>query len=819
MTGYANVSIDGVVNLDPVSFTTTPSTALSEVTIDDTMRVTHDFHPSTDTENLYEVTVTIENISGAPLDDIRYRRVMDWDIEPTPFAEFVTIDGGDAANLLFSSDDGFASGNPLAPPSQINETGSFVDSGPADHGALFDFGFGSVAAGDEVSFNIYYGAAATETEAVSAVAAVSAEVFSFGQPSTVDGPTLGTPNTFIFAFAGVGGDPVFAPLAVDDELTTAADTPGVVDVLANDSDPNGDPIEVTEWTDGTNGTVTCTAAGSCTYTPAPGFSGTDSFTYTIEDGTGGSATATVTVTVTTAENDPPVVSAGDDGSGVEGSATALSGSASDADGDALTLAWSYTAGPDVDAGATCSFTAPTAASTDITCTDDGTYTATLTADDGSNPPVSASATVNVSNADPTVAITSPTDGASFVTGATVDVSADLADAGANDTHDCSIDWGDGTVTTGTITAGTCTGNHTYTNTGAVTVTVTITDDDSGIGTDTINLTITGPPTNDPPVVSAGDDGSGVEGSATALSGSASDADGDALTLAWSYTAGPDVDAGATCSFTAPTAASTDITCTDDGTYTATLTADDGSNPPVSASATVNVSNADPTVAITSPTDGASFVTGATVDVSADLADAGANDTHDCSIDWGDGTVTTGTITAGTCTGNHTYTNTGAVTVTVTITDDDSGIGTDTINLTISDTPSATGKVTGSGWLWGQDGNKVNVRVRAVYVDGELVGRVKVDSQRCWSLEWSMCVLFRSTTVENLVVTGQTATWSGQGRWKKQRGYTYEVTVGDFGTKTSPWEDRDTFAIVVRDASGAVVYAADNRLVIGNLRVR
>ena len=37
VTGYANVSIDGVVNLDPVSFTTTPSTALSEVTIDDTI--------------------------------------------------------------------------------------------------------------------------------------------------------------------------------------------------------------------------------------------------------------------------------------------------------------------------------------------------------------------------------------------------------------------------------------------------------------------------------------------------------------------------------------------------------------------------------------------------------------------------------------------------------------------------------------------------------------------------------------------------------------------------------------------------------------
>ena len=43
------------------------------------MRVTHDYHPSAN-PNLYEVTVTVENISAVPV-DLRYRRVMDWDID------------------------------------------------------------------------------------------------------------------------------------------------------------------------------------------------------------------------------------------------------------------------------------------------------------------------------------------------------------------------------------------------------------------------------------------------------------------------------------------------------------------------------------------------------------------------------------------------------------------------------------------------------------------------------------------------------------------------------------------------------------------
>jgi hypothetical protein len=207
VAGYANESVDGVVNLTPVSFVFDATSAVSTVEVGTTFRVTHDYHPSPDTANLYEVDVTVENISADPV-DLRYRRVMDWDIEPTAFNEFATIQGtAGAADVLFTSNDGFASANPLSGPSDLGQTGDFVDAGPQDHGALFDFGFGNLDPGETKSFRTFYGAAGNEADALGALAAVSAEIYSFGQPTSSD-PSVGEPNTFIFAFAGVGGTPI-----------------------------------------------------------------------------------------------------------------------------------------------------------------------------------------------------------------------------------------------------------------------------------------------------------------------------------------------------------------------------------------------------------------------------------------------------------------------------------------------------------------------------------------------------------------------------------------------------------------------------------
>lgn len=98
-----------------------------------------------------------------------------------------------------------------------------------------------------------------------------------------------------------------APDAVDDAANVDQDSgPNEIDVLANDTDADGDPLTIVAVTQGANGSVTFTA-GSVSYAPNPGFVGSDSFTYTIDDGDGGNDTATVFVDV--ADTQGPVITA------------------------------------------------------------------------------------------------------------------------------------------------------------------------------------------------------------------------------------------------------------------------------------------------------------------------------------------------------------------------------------------------------------------------------------------------------------------------------------------------------------------------------
>ena len=67
--------------------------------------------------------------------------------------------------------------------------------------------------------------------------------------------------------------------------------------MANDSDPDNDPLMVYSLSQPAHGTTLAGGSGMITYTPAPDFLGQDSYTYTITDGHDAYATATVTVTV------------------------------------------------------------------------------------------------------------------------------------------------------------------------------------------------------------------------------------------------------------------------------------------------------------------------------------------------------------------------------------------------------------------------------------------------------------------------------------------------------------------------------------------
>lgn len=91
------------------------------------------------------------------------------------------------------------------------------------------------------------------------------------------------------------------PVANDDTYSTLTSLPLTVltptGVLANDSDPDGHSLTAALLVGPTNGSLTLNPDGSFTYTPNPGFVGTEVYTYTANDGYGGVTSATVRITV------------------------------------------------------------------------------------------------------------------------------------------------------------------------------------------------------------------------------------------------------------------------------------------------------------------------------------------------------------------------------------------------------------------------------------------------------------------------------------------------------------------------------------------
>ena len=217
-SGYANNAV-GTAGLSLISFDSTATTATSITTMGGLLQITHNFALAAETDNLFRVAVTIENISGADIANLLYRRTFDWDASPTPFNEFVTIGGtAGATAVLAANDNGFCSSNPLETCSpNFGNSGDFTAAGPNDIGANFDFDFGALLTGETFSFEIFYGGAANRNAALSALASVGAEVYSFGWSGLdVDQDGFGDANgeitpTFIFGFAGVGGTVIIDP--------------------------------------------------------------------------------------------------------------------------------------------------------------------------------------------------------------------------------------------------------------------------------------------------------------------------------------------------------------------------------------------------------------------------------------------------------------------------------------------------------------------------------------------------------------------------------------------------------------------------------
>ena len=133
------------------------------------------------------------------------------------------------------------------------------------------------------------------------------------------------------------------PIAVADTATTREDMAVAIDVLANDSDADGDTLSVIALTQPTNGSVMVNAEGGVTYTPNTDFFGVDTFTYSIDDGHAGvPVIANVTVEVLPI-NDMPIA-VGNAYAGVEDASLSVNAAAgvlsndTDAEGQPLTAA-------------------------------------------------------------------------------------------------------------------------------------------------------------------------------------------------------------------------------------------------------------------------------------------------------------------------------------------------------------------------------------------------------------------------------------------------------------------------------------------------
>jgi hypothetical protein len=253
-------------------------------------------------------------------------------------------------------------------------------------------------------------------------------------------------------------------------LATNEDTAVSVRLMAGDCD--GDPLFYTVLTLPTRGTLRGTVP-YLIYTPAPDYNGTDRFTYRVSDGQLDSNVATVKITVRPV-NDPP--QAVDDTAATdEDEAVTIDVLANDTDIDSDTL---------IVAALTQGANGTTAVNADGTVTYtpnadfNGSDTFAYTMSDGrlDSNVATVAITVHPVNDPPViVSVSAPVD--PLPVGTTVNASATFMDPDPDDTHEALWDWGDGTVSPGTVdeTSRTARGSHDYRMPGVYTITVTVTD--------------------------------------------------------------------------------------------------------------------------------------------------------------------------------------------------------------------------------------------------------------------------------------------------------------------------------------------------------
>jgi len=332
----------------------------------------------------------------------------------------------------------------------------------------------------------------------------------------------------------------------------------------------------------------------------------------------------------------------------------------------------------------------------VTLPDAGSVTATLSSSNADgHSGVDTTYPLYVSNPAPTdltlKIVNTANDGYGPEPGIPVEADVTFSDVPTDTTHTYTVQWGDGTTSTGTFDAATPP-THTYTADGVYLPTVTISDED-GASASIIGSVIV----NDVPVLT------GLPSSVTIDEGQSVSwpvkvVDSSPLgfpTVTYKWTDPEHPDSATAIGGTASTNTSHDVTLThlfdEEGTFTETFTPIDATGlhgKPVTVTVTVNA--VPPTLTTTSltNTDGsaigaAGVLVGRAVKLSAAFTEPGA-DPDVLTVNWGDGTTdTTGEITGRSASFDHTWATDGTKDVVVTVEDDDGGTATRTIPVTVS----------------------------------------------------------------------------------------------------------------------------------------
>ncbi|MCB0032735.1 MAG: tandem-95 repeat protein, partial [Anaerolineales bacterium] len=266
------------------------------------------------------------------------------------------------------------------------------------------------------------------------------------------------------------------PIGVADQATMAEDTTAVINVLANDSDIDGDILSITSITAPAHG-VAVISDSMVIYTPTANYYGADSFVYTVSDGNGGGDSAVVDITITPVNDTPQLGVEAGPALANETEVAVKMGTVSDEDGDTLTLNASIgTVTVDINNNWTWNYT-----------TGDGpadSQTITITAEDGQGGSTQITFDLIVRNIAPP--ISEITSSGTLILGESSTITVTASDPIDPILHAFDCD-NDGTFEVGPQVSAQA--NCNFDSVGTFTVGVEVRDDDGGVATGSIAITV------------------------------------------------------------------------------------------------------------------------------------------------------------------------------------------------------------------------------------------------------------------------------------------------------------------------------------------